>query len=244
MLARMPLNGRIYHFGFFMMPLATLWLMHLLVFETAQPAQRALRVNHLLPVAFSIVALAGVTSLLGTSLHRYARKNYVVGTGRDHFYTFGPDVFSNGQMVAVFTELFKERTPTAHSLVVFPEGIAVNYQLRIPSTLAEMDFQPVALAYAGPSHVLDELKAHPPEAIFLFDRDYSEFAEPYFGADEVSGRSLVAWINDHYWEAGYMGQTNKTASHHVIDILKLRTPDSQGVELLHEAGQPVPSGSP
>jgi hypothetical protein len=194
----------------------------------------------LLPVVFSALVLVGVMVLGQTSLHNYALKTYKIGEGRDQFYTYGPEVFHNGQIVQALTELFKERTPNARTLVVFPEGIAINYHLRIPTTLTEMDFQPVALAYAGPAHVLAELKAHPPDCIFLFDRDYSEFNVPYFGADEASGLDLVSWINDNYWEAGIAGQTEKTASRHEVDILTLRTPGSSGVELLHDARIPPP----
>jgi hypothetical protein len=243
MLVRMILNGRIVHFGFFMMPLAVLWIVHGVVFEGARAVPGGLRANRLLPAAFSLLTLTGIGALTWASIHNYALKNYEVGEGRDHFYTFGPEMFYNGQVMDLLGKVFKEKTPTAKTLVVFPEGIAVNYHLRIPTTLAEMDFQPVALAYAGPAHVLEELKARPPESIIFYDRDFSEFGVPYFGVDEANGRNLVLWINDHYWLAGIAGQTTKTVSHHEIDILKLRTPGSSGVELLRDALLP-PSGSP
>jgi len=242
MLARMLLKGRIYHFGFFMMPLATLWLVHLIVVQAARPTLGGQRPNTLLPWVFSLLVLAGVVSLGRISLNNYAQKNYEVGEGRDHFYTFGTEVFNNGFMVKSMESAFREKTPNARSLVVFPEGIAVNYHLRVPTTLAELEFQPVALAYAGPAHILEELKAHPPESVIFYDRDFSEFGVPYFGADEASGRNLVLWINDNYWLAGMDGQTEKTASRHEIDIVKPREMGSVGVELLKDANNgPEPS---
>jgi hypothetical protein len=238
MLVRMVLNGRIYHYGFFMMPLAVLWVVELMVVEAAEPVPGALRPNRLLPVVFSILALTGVVALARVSLQNYASKNYEVGEGRDHFYTFGGDVFYNGPLLQDLLAAFKAATPQARTLVVFPEGIAVNYHLRIPSPLAEMDFLPPALAYAGSPQLQAELAAHPPESIILCARDYTEFGDPYFGADDGSGRGLLLWANDRYWLAAVEGHSAKqttSITHDLIDVLKPRTPDSTGITLLRDA---------
>jgi hypothetical protein len=246
MLARMILFGRVYHFGFFMMPLAVLWLVHLMVVEAARPAPGGRRANVVLPVVFAALVLTGVVALAKASLYHYAKKNYEVGEGRDHFYSFGPEVMNNGLMVKAMESAFQERTPKARTLVVFPEGIMVIYLLRVPTTLAELEFQPVALAYAGPAHVLDELKAHPPESIIFYDQDFSEFGVAYFGADDTSGRNLVLWINDHYWLAGMAGHTEKTVSRHELDLLEPGTPGGRRQPFLQDAnGIPTaPSSSP
>jgi len=236
MLARMILNGRIYHFGFFMMPLAVLWVVHLMVVEAPRSAPGNLRANTLLPVVFSMLVLAGVGALLGISLRNYSQKNFEVGQGRDHLYTFAPETLKNGAILQVLMEAFNETTPRARTLAVFPEGIAVNYFLRVPTTLPELEFQPDELAYAGPANVLAELKAHPPESVIFHDRNFAEFNVPYFGADEASGRDLVLWINEHYWVRASAGQTLQTVTRHEIDVLKLRTPSSTGLELLRDGG--------
>jgi hypothetical protein len=233
MLARMVLNGRIYHFGFFMMPLAALWLVHLMVVEAARPAPGSPKANLLLPVVFSALVLVGMVECVRASLHNYADKNYEVGQGRDHFYTFGPRVLFNGQILRGLEESFQEASPHAKTLVVFPEGIAVNYHLRVPTTLAELEFQP--------THVLDELKAHPPESIMFYDRDFTEFGVPYFGADVGSGRNLVLWIDEHYWLVGADGQTDKTVSGDEIDVLVPRPPGVGGVEFLRNAKKAPPT---
>jgi len=245
MQARMILNGRIYQFGFFMMPLAVLWLIHLMVVEAVQPRADARRANLLLAVVFSALVLVGVAALTQISLSNYAKKNSEIGKGRDHFYTFAPEILKNGAVLQVLEEAFQETTPNARSLVVFPEGIAVNYHLRVPTTLAELEFHPVALAYAGPEHVLAELSAHPPETIILHNRNFAEFGKPYFGADEASGRNLILWMNDHYWLDVSAGHTQRTVTRHEIDVLSPRTPGSSGMELLHDANEALsPSSSP
>jgi len=238
MMARMVLNGRIYHFGFFMMPLATLWLVHLMVIEAGRPARDGLRANHLLPVAFSALVLVAAVTLMQTSFQHYAVKNLEIGEGRDHFYTYDTEVIYNGQMLKDLLKAFKRATPQAQTLAVFPEGIAVNYHLRIRSPLAEVDFHPPALAYAGPAHVLGELETHPPESVILFAQDFSEFDLPYFGANEASGRNILFWINDHYWLAavgGHSSQATTSIVHDMVDVLKPRTPEIHGITLLRDA---------
>jgi len=248
MLVRMVLNGRIYHFGFFMMPLAVLWMVHLMVVEAARPVPNGLRTNRLLPAVFSALVLAGVVVLSRANLQKYDQKNFEVGEGRDHFYTFAIQVLYNGQLLKDAIKAYKAATPQAQTLVVFPEGIAVNYHLKIRSPLAEMDFLPAGLAYANPAHVLEELKAHPPESIIITARDYAEFGVPNFGSDEASGSRLLTWVNEHYWLAAVEGhslQTTTAITHDLIDVVKPRAPDSQGVTLLRDANDaPLPSSSP
>jgi len=131
MLARMVLNGRFYQFGFFMMPLAVVWWVHLIVVEAARPAPGAVRVNRLLPVVFSALVLVGSGTLLHLSLQNYAVKNSLIGEGRDHFYTYEADVLYNGQMFKDAIAAFKTVNPHAQSLVVIPEGIGLNYFLHV-----------------------------------------------------------------------------------------------------------------
>jgi len=240
MLVRMILNGRVYHFGFFMMPLAMLWFIHLMVFEAARPNPGARRANRLLPVVFSALTVVGALALARISFNNYAIKNDAVGAGRDRFFTFAPSASMNGVILYLLEEAYKETTPQARTLAVFPEGIAVNYFLRVPTSLTELEFHPVALAYAGPEHVLNELQAHPPECIILFNSNIEQYGALYFGADEASGSHLVWWMGDHYSLAAHAGHTPKTVTRHEIDVLSLGAPRSNEATLLHDAGEPLP----
>jgi hypothetical protein len=74
----------------------------------------------------------------------------------------------------------------------------------------------------------------------FYDRDFAEFGEPYFGANEASGSDMVFWINDHYWLVANAGNTLKTVTRHEIDVLKPRTPGSSGLELLRNASKRLP----
>ncbi len=227
MLTRMALNPMFSHYGFFLMPLAVWFMIHLMVVEAprriANP--RDDRVNWLLPALFALLVLFAAGVVMRAELASYATKTYEIGQGRDRFFTYQPKktasgtlVHMTGVMLDTMLRACRLKAPAAQTLVAFPEGIAVNYHLRVPSALAEVEFNPAALGYAGREHLLQELQAHPPEAVCLFSRDYSEYGAKYFGADEASGRSLLLWIDQHYRQAVQAGLTPTSATGHAVDL--------------------------
>jgi len=219
MLARMFLHGRIYQFGFFMMPLAVLFVIHLVTVEAARPQPGRPLAHWLLPVVFTLLVLWGVTTLGGVSLRVYARKTASVGEGRDRFYTYPARDSTSGTLLNLMIHVFRLKTANEKTLAVFPEGIAANYHLRVRSPLAELEFHPVALGYVGVPPVVDELKSHPPDAIYLHFRNYAEFGEKYFGDNDATGRPIMVWIAANYERVARGGQTKNTVTGNVIDLL-------------------------
>ncbi|HVY68833.1 MAG TPA: hypothetical protein VHH73_02830 [Verrucomicrobiae bacterium] len=232
MLARMVLNARLSQYGFFMMPLAVWFWIHLVSFEAARPVGKSedSRTPWLLPAAFGFIVLFATATVLRFEINYYASRTFAVGVGRDRFYTF-PPIFTktgsrrtNGLMLNTMIQAFKLKASHARSLVSFPEGIAVNYHLRVRSPLAEAEFHPLALGYVGPGHVLAELQANPPDAILLCYRNLAEYGVRYFGQDEASGRDIMLWVRAHYVLAGKAGVSGLTMSGNAVDIYIPRPP--------------------
>ncbi len=217
-LARMVLNTTINHYGFFMMPLAALFWIHLLAGEAPRALASAARKNWLLPTAFSLLVFSGVLELTRRELSIYADQSVAFGSGRVRLYAMPLRISPSGLLFDAMVTAVKEKTPGAQSLVAFPEGIAINYHLRVPSPLAEQEFHPLALAFAGPDHVFAELQAHPPEAIFVFVRNYDEFGDQYFGQSHASGRNLLQWILQNYRLLAKGGRTANTFTQDAIDL--------------------------
>ncbi len=152
-----------------------------------------------------------------------------MGVGRDHFYAFPPEMDPSGLKLKTMIEMFQRDTPGARTLATFPEGIAVNYHLRVPTPLAELEFLPVALSYVGPQHVVDELNAHPPDAVFLFIRDMSEFNAHYFGDSPATGRDIASWLSEHEVIIDMAGQPGaQTITGHPIDLMTPKPPAGTG----------------
>jgi hypothetical protein len=219
MLARIIFNTHIDSYGFFMMPLAILFWIHLVVVEAARGQPGRARGRWLLPALFSVLTLSGTALLLNFNLYVFAHKTYPVGEGRDRLYFFPPDINPQGLMLNAMITAVKEKIPTAQTLVVFPEGIAVNYHCRVPTSLAELEFNPVALGFARPQHVIDELNAHPPEAAMLFNENIHMFGVQYFGQNEASGSDIIRWLNDKYKVIARGGESVDSASGHKIDVM-------------------------
>ena len=220
---RKILNVTLYDFGFYMMPLAVCFLIQLMVVEAARPGPGSRRANWLLPVVFTSIVLFGAGVLGLGSLRVYDQKTFAVGSGRDHFYTFPQEISPSGPMLETMINGLKDRAPKARTLVAFPDGFAANYFLRIPSSVAAIDLDPIGLGYnGGPAQVLQELQTHPPDAIFLtFRQDFQNTFNnlKYFGDTEAGGSDILAWINDHYLDVASSGDAHgATVTGHVIDL--------------------------
>jgi len=222
MFTRMILNGRIDHYGFFMMPLAVLYWIHWVTVEPGRvwPKTFRGRGKWLAYGVYSLVILVAVHDLLDVDLLIYSQKTYAVGSGRDRFYDWPPDKLTSGLEVNTMIRLFRADTPGAQTLAVFPEGIAVNYHLRVPSPLAELEFLPLALSYVGPQHVVDELNARPPAAVFLFYRDMSEYNALYFGDSPATGWDIARWLSEHEVIIATAGKPGaNTITGHPMDLM-------------------------
>lgn len=217
MLARMLLNGRIYHYGFFLGVLAALLLVHVLIYEAPRFGQRD-KPNLFLQVAFAFMVLICSTQLVRLSLANYAKRTYEVGSGRDAFYSYQPGFSGDGAILNIIIAAMQKHLSDVKTVVAFPESMAVNYHLRKPNPVADMQFTPDVLAMAGSANDVAELAAHPPEAIVIYARAMSEYHVPYFGADEDSGQAILTWVGDNYVPVFVYGENKFAASGHLVDI--------------------------
>jgi len=232
MLTRVFLNPRLIIYGFIMLPLALFFWFHLVMVEAPRVVSRGGRAGWPVAVAFSSVLLFGTAFLAKANLEICSRMNYPVGEGRDRFYTTPPEIYSSGYQLNLMVACFRQFTPKAKTLVAFPEGIAVNYLLRVPSPLSELEFRPVPLNYVGVPQVLEELQAHPPEAVFLFAADFKEDHVAYFGADEASGRGIVNWLNQNYSLVIKWNQSDKSITGDGVNLLLPKIPNDKRPPLL------------
>ncbi len=219
LLSRMLLNVRIYNYGFFLGIFAALLVVHLLVYELPRSFGRAAAPNALLQISFTLLVLAGAAQLGRASLANYANRTFPVGEGRDKFYASPPNVMADGAILDTAIAATHKYFSAIKSLVAFPESMAFNYHLKIPSPIPDLQFIPDVIKMAGEDNVLRALDAHPPEAVILYARDLSEYQMTYFGADAASGKNIIDWVNAHYTPIFIYGKTPMSATGHVLDIL-------------------------
>ncbi len=90
-------------------------------------------------------------------------------------------------------------------MIVFPEGVMLNYLLRLRDPLPTFDFVPPALAFYGVDKILGGIAAHPPDLMVILSRDIGEFGSPVFVFDDISGRQILLCIDANYEVAANFG---------------------------------------
>lgn len=205
MLLKMLLNPRLEHYGFFQAMPATLDLLMFI----AGDAPRLLRRHG----GLWRVGLAGGATISGVfalalavnSQRIWDFKTYPVGEGRDRFYTFAPTASPIGAMVESTRRLVLTTQPDAKTLTVFPEGVMLNYLLRLKVPVKTFEFVPPALTNFGQEELLARLDSNPPDLVVFLSRDLREFGSPVFGFDEASGQRIVKWVEPRYSVIGQFG---------------------------------------
>ncbi len=139
-----------------------------------------------------VLIAAVVLQSLGSAHLTYGRKTHRITTGRGSIY----DALA-GRAAAI--ETLRQDAPRLHmrSLLVVPEGLALNYLLQLPTPIAYYTFTPPeAAAAVAESQILAELESKRPEWIAFVPRAVTEFGAAGFGIDY--DRRLMAYIRTNY----------------------------------------------
>ncbi|MFZ1074704.1 MAG: hypothetical protein WAO21_14860 [Verrucomicrobiia bacterium] len=192
LMARMVLNGRIFHFGYYQAALAGLLVPAVLIGEL--PVRLGLgRCGRNVIVAGSLALLVpGVVILAGKSQRVLHTKTLAIGEGVDRFYSFPPEIEPGGEIVSLLTEWLR-KTPRNQTLLVLPEGEMINYLARLPG--------PVAPGDGTEETMLNQLQRHPPDWVVIISRDLRENGVQRYGEKPGSGQLIMHWVNENYTTA-------------------------------------------
>ena len=72
----------------------------------------------------------------------------------------------------------------------------LNYLARRRSPTRHVNFMPPEIAIFGEQAILDDLRAHPADAVALVHKDTSEYGLPLFGTHYA--RPLMRWTRHNY----------------------------------------------
>ena len=194
LLMRMALNPRIYQYGFFQAALAGVLSAVLLLCVVPRLAKLDQAAKRIFVVALGFWLFCGMCWIQHRSLGFYSLKTASVGEGRDRFFVYGPEADPLGPLVEqarVALRDAKARGP----VLVMPEGVMLNYLLRVRSPSHVYAFQPYWLRWQD--SILQDLERHPPEFVVLLSRDLREFGVGRFGESAEHGAKLMRWIEEH-----------------------------------------------
>lgn len=198
LLAKMGLNPRIVHYGFYLalpaMVVAVVlmsWLIpHVLASWKSEAVARGFRQLALW------VLVAAIAPYLGIAHGWYRSRTLAVGSGADRFYasTMG----GQGRVAREALRTLEETTFPGATLAVMPEGVMLNYLMRRESPLRVINLMPPEMMAFGEDDVLRSLAANPPDFVLLIPRSTTEYGYPRFGSDARYGLRIMAWINERY----------------------------------------------
>lgn len=121
----------------------------------------------------------GLSSLATQRAVFERREGSLVTTSRGDYHDRNPE------RAAILNEMFRileRRQP--QSMVVVPEGLAINWLTRVDSSIPYHTFSPAELPDAASQRtVIRAIEQNPPEVILLIDRNFLEFGYRAIGLD-------------------------------------------------------------
>jgi uncharacterized membrane protein YagU involved in acid resistance len=197
LLARMALNVRIFHYGFVQAgPAAAVGCATLL--ETVPAWWRLAPPARVFYRAFILAVLGSIgVAAIQKSAMMMNEQTLAVGTGDDRLLTFGPDVDPIGQIVE-HARVYLARGPGARTLMVLPEGGMLNYLVRQPNSVSDIEFGPSLLAGGREMDVVRRLRAAPPDRVALVSRDLTIFGVARFGDRPDDGGDILEFVRKNY----------------------------------------------
>jgi hypothetical protein len=222
-LGKMILNARFEQYGFVLAMPATL----LLVAGLTWGLPRWLRASPGrgdLARALAVAAVAAFTvQLLSWSERAYARKDFAVGAGRDAIVAENPRFSARPLVIEQTLRSLREIMPAGATLLVLPQGVIVNYWLRVRNPTPYTIFVPAQIpAYGGEEAILATLRASPPDFVALIHRPHAEYGVGPFGVDPRNGRRIMDWVRSDYERVKRIGSEPFTGGRFGAVILRKR----------------------
>ena len=191
LLAKMVLNTRFHNYGFALALPATMILVELLLYRIPRKIEErggygaAFRVPSLAFLILVGVAFAWPSWLV------FQQKTTVVGHPPDHL-----RVQPRYDVVRQLLERLPQHLAPQETLLVLPEGVMLNYQLRVQNPTPHINFMPPEMIMFGESNIVQALAQSPPDVVVFLKRRTIEYGFETIG--DGYGESLMAWLAERY----------------------------------------------
>ena len=197
LMARMILNGRIYHYGFYQAALAAVLLLAIMIAELPTWLGAGWRGRNVAAIATLAIVLPGIANLATRSQHSMQMKTLAIGTGRDRFYSFPARVEPIGEIINAVTDVLPEKGQ-GQTLTVLPEGEFINYLARLPNPVPHAFFYAGATGNGREAQIVKELDRNPPYWILIITRDLFGYGIERYGEEPGSGQEIMRWVEQNY----------------------------------------------
>ncbi|MBS0631296.1 MAG: hypothetical protein JSS11_05240 [Verrucomicrobia bacterium] len=204
MLARMPLFGRVYHYGFYQAAVAAM------VIVAALAADWPRRLDGRWARRIAAAAVLALVSLLAVQEIRRSTavlelRTLEIGRGPDRMYYLPGRIEPVNEIVRLSADYVDERVGPEERVLILPEGIMINYLARRATPLRTMHFFAGALAEGREAGLVRELRTDPPEWVIVTSRDLREYGVQRYGDTPGHGRQILTWVLENYDAVGTFG---------------------------------------
>ena len=204
LMARMFLNPRIYHYGYYQAAIAALLPPAVMIGELPGWARKETGRSLVAAIATLALVIPGVANLAIRSERDWALKTEAIGTGRDRFYSFPEGMDAIGEIVDAVTGLLREKGG-GETLTVLPEGESINYFARLRNPVAHACFYKGAMETQTESELVDDLKRRSPYWIVIISRDLIGWGIERYGEEPGSGQEILEWVQQNYKQVASLG---------------------------------------
>ena len=204
LLARMILNARIYHYGYYQAALAAILVPAILIGEL--PHRMGLGRKGAAVIVIGTLALLapGVVILGGKSQELLRSRTVSVGTGGDQFYALKPEIDPTGGLVNAVSLALQE-APPRQTVLVIPEGVMINYLTKRPSPIAPYCYYAEVTADGREDRIVKDLERHPPDWVVIISRDLRAYGIERYGEQPDEGQQILNWVIKNYEVAASVG---------------------------------------
>jgi len=204
LMARMFLNPRIYHYGYYQAALASLVPAAVMIGELPMSLARGKTGWVVAVIATLALILPGIAKLAASSERGWALKTRAIGTGRDLFYAFPAATDSIGEIVDGVTQVLRAKA-SGQTLTVLPEGESINYFARLRNPVPHACFYKGAMETKTESELVVDLQKQPPDWIVIISRDLIGWGIERYGEKSGSGLEVLSWVEQNYKRFGSIG---------------------------------------
>ena len=219
LLAKIALNVRFAHYGFYLAMPAALVVVTCLLYWIPKGLIKKYQSGLVFRWLVVAVLATGVIHHLKMSDHFYSVKDFPIGKSGDIFLTYRPELFEPAAVVDSTMKWMEEHVPPGATVATLPEGIMLNYLTRRATSLPEINFMMTELIIFGQKRILEDFKAHPPDYVMLVHKDTSEFGLGPFGVNPQNGMQIMQWVNKNYSPVALFGAEPLQTSAYGINIL-------------------------
>ncbi len=192
LLAKMALHPRYQHYGFALALPATIVLVLTLIFLVPETIRKRGGYGPAFRLAGLMFLLVVGVGFSLPSRAAFRQKTLPFGKGSDQILVHPRFVVMQQLLEHLRAEIEENET-----LLVLPEGIMFNFQIRRPTPTAHINFMPPEFVMFGEDAMLAALEETPPDAVVLLKRSTHEYGYEAFGSGY--GEGIMQWLerNDY-----------------------------------------------